>query len=69
MNKLSGMNWKDIGGAQIHVVENEQGQTIGWIREVFPDVYYTQLKGAKEQLAKKSVRYRTSEDALAEFNA
>lgn len=69
MNKLSGINWKDIGGAQVHVVENDQGQTIGWIREVFPDVYYTQLKDAKANLAKKSIRYRTADAALAEFNA
>lgn len=66
--KLSGMNWKDIGGAQIHVVVNEDDKTVGWIREVFPDVFYTQLADPQAQLAKKSVRYRSAEDALGEFN-
>ena len=67
--KLSGHNWKHIGGATIHVVADDRGATVGWVHEVFSDVFYTHFADPNADLDKKSIRHRSMENALAEFNA
>ena len=67
--RLSGINFKSEGGAVVHVVVNESGATVGWVNEIFPDVAYVKFADVAKELGRKSVRYRSVEDALAAFES
>ena len=54
---------KSIGGSVPHYVKREDGETIGVISEVFPDVFYVKPYGPL--LYKDNTRYRRFSDALA----
>lgn len=53
-----------VRGSYIHVVIDEQQKMIGWIDQVFPDVFYVKHK---EDLFKDNTRYRTIADAMTSF--
>jgi hypothetical protein len=52
---------KTIGGSVPHYVTNEAGDKIGWIDEVFGDVFYVMPAG---RLYADNRRYRSIADAL-----
>lgn len=61
--------FKSIGGAYVHVITNDKGNQIGWIEEVFRDVFYVKFASITGKGMYADVtRYRRINDALLAFH-
>ena len=65
MAQLNGIGFKHIDGAYYHTVINQAGERLGWIKEVFNDVFYVDYADVSRKI--DTTRYRSMENALQSF--